>query len=343
MQRTWPTSMPENSAAPAWRKPLFADLLRSIRLQSAVAFLPEFRAPWGVSIERDWSVFHIVVEGDCCLQVRGLVDPVRLSTGDFVVVSRGQFHTLRDQLATPVSDFFELVKTCKGGRKGGLFFPGDGPATRLICGGMLLENRKSNPLLAVLPPVLHVRCIEKDTRSWLEPTTRHIQSEFENGGIGAKEIVNRLVDILFLRAVCAYFDENAETAQSGWLAAVQDPQIGQALALLHGQPHRQWTIASLARRLAMSRSTFALRFSELLGEPPQRYFTRLRISAAAARLRATTESLSVVARSAGYESVPAFVKAFKRHAGITPCVYRRSGDRWPPGAASLSRNHQPLL
>jgi AraC-like DNA-binding protein len=326
--------MPEDIAIPGWRRSLFGDLLRGIRLQSAVAFWPEFRAPWGVSVERDWAVFHLVVKGDCWLQVRGVAEPVKLATGDFVVVTKGQFHTLRDQLSSPVSDFFDLVKTCQGGNKGGLFFPGDGPATRLICGGMLLENRKSNPLLAILPPLLHVKCIESDTRSWLRATTQHIQFELGHGGIGAKEVVNRLVDVLFLKAVRSYFDENAEPAESGWLAAVRDPQIGQALVLLHGQPRCHWTIDSLARRLAMSRSTFALRFRELVGEPPQHYFTRLRISAAAARLRSTSDQLSVIARAAGYESLPAFVKSFKRHTGMTPGQYRTSGDRWPPGAAS---------
>jgi AraC-like DNA-binding protein len=326
--------MPENIASQGWRRPLFADLFRGIRLQSGVAFWPQFRAPWGVSVERDWAVFHIVVEGDCWLQVRGVADPVKLSTGDFVVVSRGQFHTLRDQLSTPVTDFFHLVKTCQGDNKGGLFFPGEGPATRLICGGMLLENPKSNPLLAILPPLLHVKCVESDSRSWLRSTTQHIRFELERGGIGAKEVVNRLVDVLFLQAVRSYFDQNAETAESGWLAAARDPQIGQALALLHGHPRRHWTIASLARRLAMSRSAFTLRFRELVGEPPQHYFTRLRISGAAARLRSTGDKLSVIARAAGYESLPAFVKSFRRHTGMTPGAYRTSGDRWPPGAAS---------
>jgi len=179
-----------------------------------------------------------------------------------------------------------------------------------------------------------VKCVESDSRSWLRSTTQHIRFELERGGIGAKEVVNRLVDVLFLQAVRSYFDQNAETAESGWLAAARDPQIGQALALLHGHPRRHWTIASLARRLAMSRSTFTLRFRELVGEPPQHYFTRLRISAAAARLRSTSDKLSVIARAAGYESLPAFVKSFRRHTGMTPGAYRTSVDRWPPRAAS---------
>ena len=82
----------EGQSAAAVRRHLFADLLRGIRLKSAVTFRPEFRAPWGISVERDWAVFHIVVQGNCWLQVRGMAQPVKLSEGDFVVVTRGHFH-----------------------------------------------------------------------------------------------------------------------------------------------------------------------------------------------------------------------------------------------------------
>jgi AraC-like DNA-binding protein len=313
-------------------RPLFADFLRGIRLQSAVAFWPEFRAPWGVSVERDWAVFHIVAQGDCWLQVRGIAEPVRLSEHDFVVVTHGQFHTLCDQISRRVVNFFDLVKANDAGRKGGLCFPGDGAVTKLVCGGMLLENRRSNPLLSILPPVLHVKADKNCGRPLMRLMAQQIASELESGGIGSREVVNRLVDVLFLQAVRTYFEENADTATSGWLAAVRDPQIGRALELLHRQSRRQWTVDSLAREVAMSRSSFASRFRELVGEPPQHYFTRLRISAAASRIRSTGDKLIAIAAAAGYESLPAFVKSFKRHTGMTPGEYRMAGDKWPRGA-----------
>ena len=91
---------------------------------------------------------------------------MRLSAYDFVVVTRGQFHTLRDKLSTTVVNFFDLVKTHPNGSKGGLSFPGAGPATKLICGGTLLENRKGDPLLAVLPEILHIRGEDNGGRGW---------------------------------------------------------------------------------------------------------------------------------------------------------------------------------
>jgi AraC-like DNA-binding protein len=311
---------------------LFGDLVREIRLQSAVTFWPEFRAPWGVSVESDWIMFHIVAQGGCWLQAKGVPEALKLSEYDLVIVTRGLFHTLRDQVSTPVVNI-DLVKAQANGRKGPSL-PGQGAATRMVCGAMLLENRDNNPLLSILPPVLYVKADENGGRPWLQMTTQHILSELENEGIGSQEVVNRLVDVLFYQAVRTYFEENVDIAQSGWLAAVRDPQIGRALALLHSRVHRQWTITSLAREVAMSRSTFASRFKELIGEPPQQYFTRLRINAAAARLRSTNDQLKAIGAAAGYESLPAFVRSFKRHTGMTPGEYRMFGDRWGDGLSS---------
>src|SRR5262245_4544790 len=98
------------STGDSWRRPLLDELLRGIRLQSSMACPSEFRAPWGVSVARDCGVFHIVAQGTCWLQVKGVAEPVELSEGDFVVVTRGQYHTMRDRLSSPVVNFFDLLK-----------------------------------------------------------------------------------------------------------------------------------------------------------------------------------------------------------------------------------------
>jgi transcriptional regulator GlxA family with amidase domain len=110
------------------------------------------------------------------------------------------------------------------------------------------------------------------------------------------------MDILFIRAVGAYFDRNVDTAESGWLAAFRDDRIGRALAILHREPEKTWTVDSLARSVALSRSPFAARFKELLGEPPLHCLARLRINTAAIRLRSTDDSLKNIAADAGYEA-----------------------------------------
>jgi transcriptional regulator GlxA family with amidase domain len=131
---------------------------------------------------------------------------------------------------------------------------------------MQFANGANNPLLAVLPPFLHVQGSESGGLPWLRLTVEHILAELGSGAGGAAEVVTRLADILFIQAVRAHLHEYADTGQSGWLAAARDQQVGRALALLHAKPEEPWTVDMLARRLATSRSSFADRFSELVGE-----------------------------------------------------------------------------
>jgi AraC-like DNA-binding protein len=319
-----PVIPPNISAIDSWREPLLEDVLRGIRPQSGVAYWPEFRSPWGVSFKEDWAVFHIIVQGTCWLQVEGVSGPVELSAGDFAVVTGGQYHTMRDLPSTPVVTFDYLVRTLAPGRKGAVRSGGDGPVTRLVCGG--IEDRYGHPLMASLPPLLHIKGSDNRTPLWVQSTARHILAELDSGGTGSIEVANRLVDILFLHAVRALFDESSET---GWLAATRDPQIGRALAAIHGSPHRSWTVASLARHVAMSRTTFATKFRQLVGAPPQHYVTRLRINAAAVRLRSSRDKLSSIAAEAGYRSLASFQRSFKQHMGATPGEYRDRREGWP--------------
>src|SRR5262249_6786546 len=147
----------EDRASDFWRDRLFADLLQSVHLRSSVYFQPELRAPWGFSIADHGTAFHIVAQGNCRLEVKGVVKPVELSTGGFVVVPHGDAHIMRDSQASPVVDFFNLAK-CSAPDKRGLFRAGgDGAITKLVCGGMQFENDATDPLLAVLPPLIHVK------------------------------------------------------------------------------------------------------------------------------------------------------------------------------------------
>lgn len=311
----------ESPVADSRRETLYSAILRGARLRSSIYFRPEFAAPWAVSIADRGTVFHIVAMGACWLRAKSLNQPVKLSPGDFVVATRGEAHILCDDPASPAVNFFELVKRHVSSRNIPFRVEGEGPTTRFVCGGMQFENGANNPLLAVLPPFLHVRGIENGGPPWLRLTVEHILAELDSGGPGAPEVVTRLADILFIQAVRAYFDNNAD-AQSGWIAAARDHQVGQALALLHANPDEAWTIDMLARRVASSRSAFADRFSELVGEPPRQYLSRLRLNAAARRLRSSDDKLNAVAAHAGYESVAAFNRAFKRQVGMTPGEYR---------------------
>ena len=113
----------------------------------------------------------------------------------------------------------------------------------------------------------------------------------------------------------------------GWLAGVRDPQVGRALALLHGAPATAWTVDELAHKVALSRSALAERFTSLVGEPPMQYLTRWRLALAARMLREGREPIIRIAERSGYESEGAFSRAFKREFGVPPASWRRSAAR----------------
>jgi len=313
-----------NITTKAWRETLIDNLLHSIRFRSSAYYRPELRAPWGFSIDVRGPTFHIVSHGKCWIEVNGVAKPIQLSAGDFVVLPRSDSHIVRDFPATPVVDYFEFLKGRASDKQGAFSAGGVGSVTKLVCGGMQSENGSTDPLLAVLPPLIHFKGRGEDAAPGLRVTVSHVFEELRSGRSGSAAVVTRLADILFMQVVRAYLDENIGAAESGWLAALRDQQIGRALVMLHDKPHQTWTVTELADRVALSRSAFAAKFTQLVGEPPLRYLTRLRLNVATARLRSGTDKLSVIASAAGYDSVPAFTKAFKRHFGVTPGEYRRS-------------------
>ena len=117
-----PVIPPRISTVDSWRNPLLEDVLRGIMPQSGIAYWPEFRAPWGVSFKRDWAVFHIIAQGTCWLQVKGVAGPLELSAGDFAVVTGGQYHTMRDLPSSPVAQFRRYCQDAGARQEGGSAF-----------------------------------------------------------------------------------------------------------------------------------------------------------------------------------------------------------------------------
>ena len=327
----------------SWREALIDDLLESMRVRSSHFLRMGMGAPWGLRVGNvdletlldlrrrqvhagvRGSSFHIVASGSCHLEVEGIPGRTELSAGDFAVIPRGDPHVLRDGPHGRASGLVELLQASPPSSTGELNAGGDGVVTRLVCGGVLFDNVKTNPLLAALPPLIHVKATEDGAfTSWLSLTVQHVIDEMDSHRPGASAVVGRLADILFIGAVRSYIKHSLVAAESGWLAAVRDPQIGRAIAILHRDPSNPWTVDLIADRVALSRSAFASKFTQLVGEPPLRYLTSVRLDTAARRLRTTNDKLIAIAYASGYDSAAAFTRAFERHLGTTPGEYRRT-------------------
>jgi transcriptional regulator GlxA family with amidase domain len=166
---------------------------------------------------------------------------------------------------------------------------------------------------------VHIR--SDDRGQWLENSIQFAVSEAASAHPGGDAVLSRLSEVLFVETLRRYID-HLPKEQKGWLSGVRDSEVGKTLALMHRDPARQWTIAELAKEVGTSRSVLAARFRHYLGEPPMSYLTRWRLMLATRLLTTSNASVAEVAMEVGYESEPAFNRAFKREFGVPPARFR---------------------
>jgi len=306
---------------------VLTDVLETVRVVAACYGRMEATAPWGIQIRSgEDAKFHVVLEGRARLLVEGSDEPIELSAGDIVALPHGHAHSLIDDpsVVTPsVAQPLEELLVCRARGDGSVFrVGGGGESATIVSGRFRFEDRRNNPLLSVLPPVITLKGEMGKSVRWLEPTLKFIACEAASGRPGSQTVIARLADVLFIQIVRGHL-ASLPANGSGWLGALADAQIGAALGHIHQNPEQDWTVQSLASKVAMSRSAFASRFMRLVGEPPLSYVTRWRMQKAAGMLREGKQTLAEVAAQVGYDSEAAFSKAFKRAVGSAPGAYRR--------------------
>lgn len=309
-----------------------SDVLRDLRLESAVLSMGEFRAPWGFEKRAiEAAPFHVVVEGHCLLEVEG-GPAIELTAGDLVVMPQGNRHALFSEQSAPRSAFKEVLEANGiGGRWAPgkriekldrLRFGGSGSLTRIVTGVFAFRDLRRNPLLEALPAVIHARGRLGRGATWLETSLNLLIDESLSGRPGFQTVAERVADIVFVQAIRDYI-ASIPANSTGWLRGLTDPQIARVLSLVHGRPGEPWTVASLGKAVALSRTVFANRFRTLVGSSVMDYVTSMRMHLAAGMLAGSRKTLQKIASEVGYESEISFSKAFRRWAGVPPGQYRR--------------------
>ena len=194
----------------------------------------------------------------------------------------------------------------------------------MICGAVRFDHPAAHQLVRLLPRLICIKAWGSPQMEWIQSTLHLMATEARELRPGGETIITRLADILVIQTIRSWMAEDP-LAQTGWLGALQDKQIGYAILLIQRDPARAWTVASLADEVAMSRSAFAARFKELVGEPPMQYITRWRMNVALTWLKGEDVSLGDLANRLGYQSEAAFSRAFKRFIGVSPGAARRNG------------------
>lgn len=305
------------------------EALHALRMDGVFYCRSELTEPWGMTLPETpgclW--FHVVTSGGCRLTADG-ADHV-LRPGELVLVPHGTGHVLRSAPGVLAPDIRSIPHPVLGGSFALLRHGGDGPATRMMCGAVRFGHPAARDLVDRMPGLIRVEPSPRGDR--VQDTLRLIAAEVEDGGPGSDAVITRLADVLVIQAVRGRLERD-EGARTGWLGALADERIGHALAAVHREPEREWTVATLAATAAMSRSAFAARFTELVGEPAMTYVTRWRMNTAVDVLSGGDATVAEVARRFGYRSEAAFTRAFARVVGESAGrVRRRAAARGPAG------------
>lgn len=312
-------------------------LLERINVRSVVYCLSDLGAPWGFRVDSSATAkFHLVLDGQATLS---LDDPgatrVTLAAGELVLLAHGSGHLMQDRGGSSARPLDHILAERPSDRAGRLTYGGRGPRTSLLCGGFALASGLPEDLLDLLgqlPPLLVLDAAGTGggpwTR-WLEPAFLLLREEGARDAPGATAIMAKIADVFLTEIVRRYLSGLDDMTAAVPPAAGRDPVVGTALTLLRSQPGAAWTVADLARKVDMSRTAFAARFRQLVGEPPMSYLTGWRLALAADLLREPDATVGAVARQVGYGSAFALSAAFKRVRGISPQEHRAAVTSTP--------------
>lgn len=298
-----------------------SEILQDFRLSGVSYGRCELRDPWSIAFPQQQLLrFHFVSEGPCWIHTEAQGWQA-LQAGDLLLLPQGVEHRLASQ-AGVVTD---SLRTCQVTKLGGnvceVVQEGSGATSTLFCGSMALAANALNPLIALMPPIIR-GCDVASNDPIVAPLLAAMTVEASQPQMGSATVLSRMADVLVARLIRCWVNCSGAST-SGWLAAIRDPHIGRALAAMHRDPGRDWTLESLAGVAGQSRSIFAERFSALLGEGAARYLTRLRMQLSR-ELLGQNMSVAEVASRLGYESEASFARAFKRITGVSPGIVRRT-------------------
>lgn len=301
-----------------------SSVLAPVRLQQTRWAFTVGRTPWGVALSGGKSCvrFHYMVRGSAWLSVGKTNEPpVALSGGDLAILPRGHAHVLRDHPRSTTVRFDDVAECDSRSAVMQLELGQKGPETRFVTACFILDDPLAQQILSVLPPVIRMTPeVEQGVPSFLE-NIQFITREVETDRPGSEIVLLRMADVIFIQILRAYLARVPDDS-AGFLGALRDPSTAAALGAMHHRSEAPWTVASLAEEVGLSRSAFAARFTQLVGEPPLSYLTRLRMQKASSLLREGA-TLAKASQLTGYASEASFSHAFRQWSGVAPGAWRK--------------------
>lgn len=327
-----PLSFAEAPRRPRAEHDVLGDMLRALRLTGSVFLNGRFTAPFGVISPRQFdattpfahlrhiSVFHLIAAGSCTIELANGERRV-IGAGDIVLVPFADAHKLWSHESTAMIPAQDLVREGPIPGMWTIDHGGGGEETRMVCGFIESAEFLHAPVFRSLPALIVDHAGDSEIGAVITSTVREIVRLAELAAPGSELMLGRLMELLFVEVVRRYATALPAGAK-GLFAAINDPLINRAIALVQREPARRWTVEDLARTAGTSRTVLAERFNAVLGQAPIEYVTGWRMQIAADRIRNSKVSLAAIAADVGYESEAAFNRAFKRVTGTTPGRWR---------------------
>lgn len=320
---------------------VLTDVIATLSISTTLyAMAAELTPPWGVAFPAsDGAYFHVVNGAPCWLRLNGQ-DPFRLGDGDLVLIAHGDAHRISGARRGRAQVRFDIqtwqpntvVTGVDMGDHTASLDGSDhaaeepGAVATLVCGAITAPTPAANPLLRQLPQLLVVSSDDSASED-LALTLALVRRETMAARPGAEAVLSRLGNVLVVQLVRCWL-ATASLENVGWLRALGDTSIASALQAIHDDPAAPWSVPALAEQAHLSRSRFAQRFAQLVGTPPMTYLTDWRMTLAA-HLLASGQPVGKTARAVGYQSEPAFSRAFTQHHGRAP-------SRWPSDGKALA-------
>jgi len=280
---------------------VLADVLDTLRFKGSMFFRSELAAPWGMRLDKcDYPRFHIVLSGSCCIGARD-VENREISPKEIVLLAGGHEHWIADKPGRQLVASTKAAQACHLDQP--LFQHGK-ITHRIMCGQVQYDQDSTHPFLDSLHEIMHFENTENQDSIW--PIVTTIEAEINRTGQHDGPIMDRLAEILFIRLLDHCIGESKKA--SGFLKALSDRRVYNALALIHEEPGHAWTLNELGEKVGMSRSTLA----------------NWRLAKVYHQVIYTKNPLSQIADNFGYSSVGTMNRAFLRCYDITPAALRNS-------------------
>lgn len=299
-------------------------LLNKMTLESVFCTHSDFSSPWGIALPAldNCMMFHVVIEGAVQLSVAS--ENVELQSGDFILLPRGEGHTLSDGCTSFYTQLQDLPIELVSERFERLKFGGQGDKSVLLCGAITFQHPLTLRLLGVLPDKIVIKAGSNSSKE-VNTLTDLLRNETVKADMGANGTISRLADLLVITALREYLDVQ-KVGEFGWIGALENTRIAKAIQLVHESPSKHWSLEQLASEVGMSRTSFAVEFKKLVGNSPMDYLTEWRMSLAYSDLQNTKASILAIALDYGYQSESAFSRAFKKITGSSPGLIRKNNQ-----------------